>query len=164
MEWERWNSALGICTWFEAFTGLCLCCDPWFLGSSQFLECAWSLDCHSHLTWRIVQETLICNYLTRAKLCPGVSQQVVSNVKSVAPTMFPSTTAVLFSFKNSSMCHLFLFPIWLFLNLPDEILFLELHNPGRWQHGDRGKCCWVNLYSRNNSSFAVEWLNGSSSF
>lgn len=57
----------------------------------------------------------------------SVSQQVVSHVKSVAHNMFPGTTAMLFYFNNSSMCHLFLFPIWLFLNLPDKILLLELH-------------------------------------
>lgn len=56
----------------------------------------------------------------------SVSQQVVSHVKLVAHVIFPSTTAIffLFFFNSLSMHHLFPFPIWLFLNIPDKVLFL----------------------------------------
>lgn len=137
------------------FLWLGLCCDPWFLGSTQFLEGALSLDNQTHLTQRIVQETFICNDPTRAELCTflSVSQQVVSHVKSVAHTMFPSTTVMFFSFNNSSMCHLFLFPIWLFLNLPDKVLLLV-----RAAHSRKVATWWCREVLQSKSVFCKQFL------
>lgn len=83
----------------------------------------------------------------------SVSQQVVSHVKSVAHTVFPSSTAILFSLNNSSMCHLFLFPIWLFLNNLDKILFLV-----RAAHSGKVATWWCREAQQSKSVFYKQFL------
>lgn len=150
VEGERWNSALGVYTWFEAFTGLGLCCDPWFLGSTQFLEHAWSLDSQTHLIQRIVQETFICKILPGQNL-PWVFPSRLCPMCNLLFTL--CSQAMLFSSNNSSMCHLFLFPIWLFLNLPDKILFLV-----RAAHSGEVATWWRREVLQSKSVFYKQFL------